>query len=780
MSVRRHSSAVRALAVALLAAAPAVQALDLGSLGQANDSVQRTSSTISTGQQAVDTGRSVASDVNSLGGRNQSQSQPQASRPASGGSASGQNGQVSQFSQGGQGNPEGSRRLTAVLGDAWMDSARRGQVVVALLDQGPYLVERQAAYVASPRAQWLVTPRGDSTSVAIDLPADPEGTTFDLATGRVRPGGNGVRVFALAVYADLPLRQGRHSLDAIEQHAMLRASSMRMEWPRQSGNILEPTGGKLLVWASDANQHFPSGFGADGRLFTSDDPMTTLPRGYSVVTLDPQGFRFDRAAEIALTFYPVQPSLDIDLSRLGAGDATQALIGLIAERDPLAATSGFDATRLGPEFSQRVQAAAEHGDTTGEAQALVEMGQRLKDGQYRVLLPSGQAWPVRADRGLSPQMLTRGSVRLPMPRTWLREDGKIAITGVAPGSTAALAGLQAGDDILSIEDERPTRYLDHAAAASFGVNTEARRADLLPLNLPTPATLNLRVGPGPNLASGRREQSISLGSAPAATTAPPPSEPTLAAFVLHSAQGANYAYIALDSFADGALGQLDRWERAMDAATQARVAGLVIDLRSYRGDDAYQLLPHMLASFYTRDKPLLMQDAAQRMFDPAARVWRSRGGLGLPAKLPLAASGMPFTAPVAVLTDSGCSGPCELFAWWLQHSRRADIVSTAPTAGITGPTTRVHLPGGFVVQVPLQAEIGPGGTTTPSKGVAPNLRVPIDAAFTASVQAGGDPLLDAAVLQLAKGGTTKADPHKSGKFSVEHGDVLTNQEVFRN
>src|SRR2546427_8720511 len=94
------------------------------------------------------------------------------------------------------------------------------------------------------------------------------------------------------------------------------------------------------------------------------------------------------------------------------------------------------------------------------------MGQRLGDGQYRVLLPGGQAWPARTDRGLSPQLLARGSVNLPMPRTWLREDGRIAITSVAPVSAAAKAGLQPGSDILAIEGESPARYLDRIAPRS--------------------------------------------------------------------------------------------------------------------------------------------------------------------------------------------------------------------------------------------------------------------------------------------------------------------------
>jgi hypothetical protein len=620
MSLPHATARLAGLATALVLATATAHALDLGALGQAADTAQRASGAAAAGQQALDAGRSAAGEARSWWEQRERpgqarQDSPPSATPAPASAADDQG---------------GPRRVLAVLGDSWADSARRGQAVVALMDAGPYFVQRQAAHVAPAKAQWLATPRGDSTSVAIDLPAEPEGTTYDLATGRARPGGRGVRVFALSVHADLPQRAGRRSLDAIEQHAMLRASSVRLEWPaadRQSRPeaILEATGGKLLVWASDAGQRFPAGLGADGRLFTADDPLVSLPRGYTVVTIDAQGLRFDRGREAALSLHTVLPPADLDLSRLAPGDAAQALVGLIAERHPLAAATRFDATALRAEYGPRLQAAADRGDSTAQAQAWAELGQRLRDGQYRVL-PPGQA---------------------------------------------------------------------------------------------------------------------------------PLAEPTLKAFLLRSVQGASHAYVALDSFADGATGQLARWERALASAQQARVAGLVIDLRGYRGDDAFQLLPHMLASLYTRERPLRMQEAAQRLYDPAARIWRSRGGLGLPAQLALAAAATPFTAPVAVLVSPACTGPCELFAAWLQHSGRADVVATGPSTGATGQATRVHLPGGWAVQLPLLQETGPAGTNGQGQGqgLAPRVRVPMDTAFTASAQAGGDPLLDAAVLQLERART---------------------------
>ena len=42
----------------------------------------------------------------------------------------------------------------------------------------------------------------------------------------------------------------------------------------------EIIGGKLLVWAPDWDQVFPSSFGEDGLLFTSDDPISAIPAGW--------------------------------------------------------------------------------------------------------------------------------------------------------------------------------------------------------------------------------------------------------------------------------------------------------------------------------------------------------------------------------------------------------------------------------------------------------------------------------------------------------------------
>ena len=56
----------------------------------------------------------------------------------------------------------------------------------------------------------------------------------------------------------------------------------------------ELVGGKLIIWAADGEEEFPSGWGADGLLFTADDPVAAVPPGYSIVDLDSDPFKFSR------------------------------------------------------------------------------------------------------------------------------------------------------------------------------------------------------------------------------------------------------------------------------------------------------------------------------------------------------------------------------------------------------------------------------------------------------------------------------------------------------
>ena len=648
----------------------------------------------------------------------------------------------------------GPTRLIAVLGEGLTsDVDTSGKPVLGLLDRGVYFVQRQSAYVTPDQGQVLLVPRGDSTTLTIDLPSNPTGLVLDLTSGRSSAAGRGVRIYALSAYVDVPLRRDRRALDAIEQHAHMRASSVNMEWPRKPHDVLEPVGGKLLVHASDSGVTFPSGFGVDGKLFTKDDPMVTLPKGYTVVTLDPRGFVFDRSREVVMPFYPVMPPAGIDLSRLGYGDALQAFCGLMSERYPYRETRPTDWVQLHAEMLPRANRASASQDVGAYAQIFADIGQRIRDGQYRVRLANGSDPRARdgllQDRGLSAQMQMRGDVLLPMPRVWMMNDGKGFVTDVASGSAAALAGLRPGAEVLEVDGESFARYVERNAPLSNKGTEAARKLEVQSLQPSAKDTLRLRV------RQDGVEQNLDLRVAREGV--PPPASPrnqikqlesSFAAFQLRSAKGVDYGYVAFNSFAD-ANGKLDTWERTLVSLNRARLPGLVLDLRGVTGS-SYQLVAHFIAGFFSYDTPFRPQPYAQRQLDAGSKVWRTRGGLGLPQQLALFnQDDIRYRGRLVLLTGRECSGPCELFASWLQHAARAHVVATEATAGEAGHTTFVTLPAGVNVMLPVLAEVASFGENyVQGKGVEPNLRVPIDARFVARLTSGGDPVLDAAVSWL--------------------------------
>lgn len=642
----------------------------------------------------------------------------------------------------------GPVRLIAALERGVSDPITAGSTLVALLDQGAYFVQRQAAHVTPPQDQLLATPRMDSSAVSIDLPPTPPGTLFDLGTGRLRVSGTGVKIFALSVHTQLPRRAGRRALDTIEQHAMLTTSSVQMEWPLQPDLAMEPVGGKLLVWASEAGASFPAGFGADGRLFTPDDPMVRLPRGYTVVTLDSRGFSFDRSREVALSQYGVQSTADIDLTRLTPSDAFKAFTSVMHERYPFRGAQPTDWVRLQAELADRIRQAGDQRDRQAMAQVYAEIGARLQDGLFRVDLRSAnglQRLAAGLDTGLAGQWVPRGITPLPQQGVWWLADGRTMVGSVAPGSAADLAGLRPGAEIMEVNGESMSRYVGRTSRYSNRPTEAGRRHEALKLTAYDREAMVLKVRQDGN------DQSIDLrqrmAERPQAAGTGPNNE-SLSAFQLRSQSGRQYGYLALSSFADGG-GNLDLWERSLAAANQARLRGLVLDLRG-ANHGSYQLVPHYVASFFSYDRPLRLQGYAQRQVDATAKVWRSRGSLGLPPQLPLFTQGQThYSGPLVLLTGPECMGACEMFAAWLQKAGRAQVVATEPTPGAVGMTTRILLPGDMVVHAPTVAELAANGEHYVfGKGVEPDLRVAVDAGVVQRALGGGDPVLDTAVQWL--------------------------------
>ncbi|MBK8824807.1 MAG: hypothetical protein IPN58_20025 [Anaerolineales bacterium] len=157
-------------------------------------------------------------------------------------------------------------------------------------------------------------PESLSGTYELNLPALPRGEFSDVDNDDVEE--QGVQIFAVGYSPNLyggPFSEG---------------DDRSRGWPSYLASIKTDTenndeviGGKLVVWAADANQQFPSGFGADGLLFTADDPVAALPTGYTIVDLDTSPFAFVQEPTLELALY--EPA-DVAIKDFSAMTYTQS------------------------------------------------------------------------------------------------------------------------------------------------------------------------------------------------------------------------------------------------------------------------------------------------------------------------------------------------------------------------------------------------------------------------------------------------------------------------
>lgn len=157
---------------------------------------------------------------------------------------------------------------------------------------------------SAPRRIMTGIERGstDAAEFSLSLPATPTGESTDLPTGAT---GAAVQIYAPTLAVGQPGTE-----DVLGWADALSTVVTALDSP-------EILGGSLFIWSDDKRGQFPTGFGADGRLFTVDDPLRSIDVGWTLVDLDGAQFTFTRDATVEVV--------------LDAGD--QAQRALVTDRD---------------------------------------------------------------------------------------------------------------------------------------------------------------------------------------------------------------------------------------------------------------------------------------------------------------------------------------------------------------------------------------------------------------------------------------------------------------
>lgn len=349
----------------------------------------------------------------------------------------------------------------------------------------------------------------------------------------------------------------------------------------------------------------------------------------------------------------------------------------------------------------------------------------LKASHYAILPGSAQAaldggglpGAVDAGEGLGAGGTTGISVAA-------KRDGA-RIWRVEPGSPADLAGVRAGDALLTIDGQPVGPWLEQL----FG-SLDPRLADLVaravlqsrldgPLN--GQITLGLGGSSPRDVAVGRTAEGIY--AAPAFGAMPEISAVWSDRSLPIPGHELTARVIRFEVFV---LPAMERFVEAMKAARDVDAA-VVLDLRGNPGGVIQ--VGRGVAGFFVDERTTL-------------GTMRTRG-----ADLDLAVHPRPpgqrFAGPLAILVDGGSGSTSEILAAALQESGRARIFGQV-TAGMALPSQFEHLPNGDVLQLAIGDLLTPGGARVEGVGVQPDVRI------EDTPGSDGDPVLNAALAWLTE------------------------------
>lgn len=392
---------------------------------------------------------------------------------------------------------------------------------------------------------------------------------------------------------------------------------------------------------------------------------------------------------LAKTYYkPVEQQALVDAARAAlAGEAAKH-----HERVDVAAVHGDDVEATLAQLDDAIAqtAASAHGEPTAYAYAAIDGMARVLGDKYTVFMTPDEYRSFNA--ALDPQRISGIGVLIAADSA----NGDISVSYVVPQTPAERAGLEAGDDIVSID-----------GVATKGMTTEAASK-----------VLRGKAGSVVHLDVRRTSQ-------PAANFAITRSEiqpPTVIGKMLPN--GIGYLYVL--AFGKDTPHQFDL---ALSRLQKQSARALVIDLRNDGGgyvDSALDMTSHFIAR-----RPLLTVE--QR---------------GVPDETIDANAGTPYSVPVTVLVNKYTASASEIMAGALQDDGVAALVGTR-TFGKGVMQTLTPLADGAAIKITTAHYLTPRHRDINLKGIDPDVVVdePNNARFGDIAK---DPQLRAAISFLQK------------------------------
>lgn len=574
----------------------------------------------------------------------------------------------------------------------------------------------------------------------LNLPALPEGEFNDVDNDGQQE--QGVQIFAVGYSPNLyggPFSAG---------------DDRSRGWPSYLASVKTDTenndeviGGKLIVWAPDAGQEFPTGFGGDGLLFTPDDPAGPIGAGYTVVDLDADPFTFTKTPTAEMTLYEPTDVAVKDFSELSYTEAFDKMFEVVRKEYAFNGIAGKqpDWDALYDELKPRVEQAEKDRDPNAYYLALRDFTWAFKDGHVGI---DGGDY---ANQDFA--QATEGGYGFAIREL---DDGRVVVIYVLEGGPAAQAGMQVGAEVTKFNGEPIADAIGKARtyviqSSDFAIRYQQAR--YLLRTAPGDTAEVTFVNPGGSeqtaalTAVGERESfsrtSIYFG-VNLDVLLPVDSQ-------LITQGNSQVGYIRINSNFDDLNLVIRLFERALQQFEARGVAGIIIDMRYNSGGANLGL-----AGFLTdREIPLgqleyYSEETGQ--FEPE----------GLPEKVLPNENQYRFDKMV-LLVGQACYSACEIEAYGFSQVPGMITVGQYPTGGVEAEVARGQfiLPEGFSLQVPTGRFTLPDGSIfLEGQGVQPTLRVPVDEVTAVSTE---DVVLQAAIkaiLEPAGAGIEPSTPPK--------------------
>ena len=566
---------------------------------------------------------------------------------------------------------------------------------------------------------------------SLALPIEPQGSYRDVDNDDVED--QGVQIFAIAYWDNTfgdPFLEER---DLYGGGWSTAYASTRISDDIETDR--EIVGGVFLVYTTDDQQGFPSGFGEDDLLFTDDDPIVTLPQGYTIVNMDAEPFSFDRSRNPVVDLIEPEGIALVDYSDQSYSDAFNSLVDLLTKEYAFTEYKEIDWEAKRTEFLPLFEAAATDEDARAYQRALRDFGWSIPDGHVSGAFVSEDF-----------QQAIAGGLGIAIRET---DEGSVIVNFVGEGSPAETAGITLGTEIVAIDGVPIGDAIGNAVAFSAPFSTEhfkrlqqMRYAVRFPIE--TEVELTWIDAEGEEVTETMtvigEYDSFSFSSFARGTTG---FEIPVEYKLLEADEyGDNdYGYAKIDSFSDNSVLTIQLWERLIRTLKQYAVGGLIIDMRQNGGGSGF--LADQMAAYFFQEPHVLGnsgfydEDRGEFYFDPEGQD-----------RYYLPAEDLRYDGEVAIIVGPFCLSACEFFSYDMTIDDRATVVGHYPTGGLGGSIKSIKMPDDeyftFTIGRAVDAD---GEIHIEGKGVPPSVQVTITEENLLADE-DEDVLLDAAIAHL--------------------------------